>query len=363
MKNDISDITVIIPAYKPDGKLINTLSGLLAAGFDDIIVVDDGGGDEYARFFSRAEELGCTVLRHEVNRGKGAALKTAFSFFTENRMDHAGAVTADADGQHLPGDIAAVAARMKETGKVILGSRDFSDPQVPFKSRYGNRCSSLIFRLFIGMRINDTQTGLRAIPREYVCDVTEVKGDRYEYETRMLFLMKQKSIPYLEETISTVYIDDNSSSHFRPVLDSLRIYSMILAFAFSSLFCALADNLFYYICLRLISSPSTAPSAHIVSIVTARVLSSLINYTLNAKTVFNGKTDRRTMSRYFILAIAQIAVSAVLVWNVKTALHITSPEIQTLAKMLVDTVLFFISFRIQHNWVFRENSGKQPDSI
>ena len=355
MSDQLSDITVIIPSYKPDDKLLHTLNGILAAGFDDVIVVDDGGGSEYARFFSEAEKLGCTVLHHDVNRGKGAALKTAFSFFAEKRTNFAGAVTADADGQHLPGDIAAVAAKMKETGKVVLGSRDFSDPQVPAKSRFGNRSSSLIFRLFIGMKINDTQTGLRAIPREYVRDVMEVKGDRYEYETRMLFLMKQKSIPYLEETISTVYIDDNSSSHFRPVLDSLRIYSMILAFVFSSLFSALADNLFYYICLRLISSPSTAPSAHLASIVIARVLSSLINYTLNAKTVFNGKTDRRTMSRYFILAIAQITVSAVLVWNVKTALRITSPEIQTLVKMLVDTVLFFISFRIQHNWVFQEN--------
>ena len=355
MKNQFADITVIIPSYKPDDKLIHTLSGILAAGFNDVIVVDDGGGDEYARFFGEAEKLGCTVLHHEVNRGKGAALKTAFSFFAEKRTDYAGAVTADADGQHLPEDIAAVAARMRETGKVVLGSRDFSDPQVPFKSRYGNRCSALIFRLFIGMKINDTQTGLRAIPREYVHDVMEVKGDRYDYETRMLFLMKQKKIPYLEETISTVYIDDNSSSHFRPVLDSLRIYSMILAFAFSSLFSALADNLFYYICLRLISSPGTAPSAHIASTVIARVLSSLINYTLNAKTVFGGKMDRRTMLRYFILAIAQITVSADLVWHVKTVLQTTSPELQTLIKMLVDTVLFFISFRIQHNWVFQEN--------
>ena len=354
MSNHFSDVTVIIPSYKPDGKLIHTLNGIIAAGFHDIIVVDDGGGAKYARFFNEAEALGCTVLRHEVNRGKGAELKTAFSFFAENRADSAGAVTADADGQHLPEDIAAVADRMRETGKVVLGSRDFSDPQVPFKSRYGNRCSSLIFRLFIGMKINDTQTGLRAIPREYMRDIMEVKGDRYDYETRMLFHMKQKSIPYLEETISTVYIDDNSSSHFRPVLDSLRIYSMILAFAFSSLFSALADNLFYYIFLRLTST-------HITSIVAARILSSLLNYTLNAKTVFGGKTDGRTMSRYFILAIAQITVSADLVWHVKTALHITSPEIQTLAKMLVDTVLFFFSFRIQHNWVFQKNSDKTRD--
>lgn len=359
MANNFSDITVIIPSYKPDDKLIRTLNGILAAGFDDIVVVDDGGGGEYARFFSEAEKLGCTVLHHEVNRGKGAALKTAFSFFTEKRMGFAGAVTADADGQHLPEDIAAAAVRMKKTGKVILGSRDFSAPQVPQKSRYGNKCSSLIFRLFIGMKINDTQTGLRAIPRQFIPDVMKAKGDRYDYETRMLFLMKQKKIPYLEETISTVYIDDNSSSHFRPVLDSLRIYSMILAFAFSSLFSALADNLFYYICLRLISSPFTAPSAHIASIVTARVLSSLLNYTLNAKTVFGGKTDRRTLFRYFLLAVAQMTLSAVLIWIIKTALHITSPELQTIVKMLVDTVLFFFSFRIQHSWVFQESGRNE----
>ena len=362
MENNISDITVIIPSYKPDSKLINTLSGILASGFDDIIVVDDGGGNEYARYFSEAEKLGCTVLHHDVNRGKGAALKTAFSFFAENRTDHTGAVTADADGQHLPEDIAAVAARMKETAAVILGSRDFSAPQVPSKSRFGNRCSSLIFRLFIGMKINDTQTGLRAIPRQYVRDVMEVKGDRYDYETRMLFLIKQKNIPYLEETISTVYIDDNSSSHFRPILDSLRIYSMILAFAFSSLFSALADTLIYYLCLRLIGSALTEYSAHITSIIIARVLSSLMNYTLNAKTVFNGKTDRRTMFRYYTLAIAQMTVSAVLIWIVKAALHITSPELQTLAKMLVDTILFFFSFRIQHNWVFQESGEKEVRS-
>ena len=361
MANNFSDITVIIPSYKPDDKLINTLRGILAAGFDDIIVVDDGGGDEYASFFSEAEKLGCTVLRHDVNRGKGAALKTAFSFFAENRKDFAGAVTADADGQHLPEDIAAVAVQMRETGSVILGSRDFSDPKVPPRSRFGNKCSSFMFRLFIGMKINDTQTGLRAIPREYIHDVMEAKGDRYEYETRMLFLMKQKKIPYLEKTISTVYIDDNSSSHFRPVRDSLRIYSMILMFAFSSFSSALADDLFYYVCLRLIGTAFTESYAHVAAIVIARVLSSLINYTLNAKTVFGGKTGRSTLFRYIILAISQMSVSAVLIWLIKMALSIASPELQTVVKMVVDTALFFFSFRIQHSWVFRDNGKKEKD--
>lgn len=361
MESNFSDISVIIPSYKPDGKLINTLQGILAAGFGDIIVVDDGGGDEYAAFFDQAEKLGCTVLRHEVNRGKGAALKTAFSFFSENRSGFAGAVTADADGQHLPKDIAVVAEEMRETGKVILGSRDFSDPMVPKRSRYGNRFSSLLFRLFIGMKINDTQTGLRAVPSGYIPDLAQAKGDRYEYETRMLFLMKQKKIPYLEKTITTVYIDDNASSHFRPIRDSLRIYSMILLFVLSSISSALADSLFYYLCLRIIGAALAGPAAHAVSIVTARVLSSLLNYTINAKTVFGGRMGSRTMIRYIVLAVCQITVSGVLIWLIKTALGITSPELQTLVKMLVDTVLFFFSFRIQHGWVFRENRKSEKE--
>lgn len=355
MKNEFSDITVIIPSYKPDGKLTDTLRGILAAGFEDIIVVDDGGGEEYARFFSEAEELGCTVLRHEVNRGKGAALKTAFAFFAENRSEFAGAVTADADGQHLPQDIAAAAREMKDTGKVVIGSRDFSDPKVPPRSRFGNKCTSLMFRLFIGMKLSDTQSGLRAIPEKYIRDVAGAKGSRYEYETQMLFLMKQKSIPYLEKTISTVYIEDNSSSHFRPIRDSLRIYSMILMFVLSSLSSALADHLFYYLCLRLMIGLTMSEAyAHIASIVIARVLSSLLNYTLNAKAVFHSKADRRTMLRYIVLAVSQITVSAALIWLIKTALGITSPELQTVIKMVVDTVLFFFSFRIQCGWVFKE---------
>lgn len=362
MGTNFSDISVIVPSYKPDSKLINTLKGIFEAGFDDIIVVDDGGGDEYASFFDQAEKLGCTVLHHEVNRGKGAALKTAFSFFAENRSGFVGAVTADADGQHLPKDIAAVAEEMKQTESIILGSRDFSDPQVPKRSRYGNRCSSFLFRLFIGMKINDTQTGLRAIPGRYVPDIAQAKGDRYEYETRMLFLMKQKKIPYLEKTITTVYIDDNASSHFRPVRDSLRIYSMILLFVLSSVSSALADSLFYYLFLRLIGAALAEPVAHAVSIVAARILSSLLNYTINAKTVFGGKMGRRTMIRYIILAVSQITVSGVLIWLIRTALGVTSPELQTLIKMLVDTVLFFFSFRIQHGWVFGENrSGEKKD--
>ena len=361
MINKFSDITVIIPSYKPDSKLINTLTGIKAAGFDDIIVVDDGGGDEYFHFFGEAERIGCTVLHHEVNRGKGAALKTAFSYFAENRRDFAGAVTADADGQHLPEDIAAVALEMKEKGSVILGSRDFSDPHVPTRSRFGNRCTSLMFRLFIGMKITDTQTGLRAIPSQYIRDVMDAKGDRYEYETQMLFLMKQKKIPYVEKTISTVYIDDNASSHFRPVRDSLRIYSMILMFAFSSLASTAAENLLYLLSLLIVGTFLDKVYATVIFYVIARIMSSILNYTLNAKVVFNGKTNKQTLLRYMTLAVCLLITAVSLSGSIVWVFDVKNPIINTCIKICVDTALFFLSFRIQHSWVFGETSENKKE--
>ena len=118
----MKQVTVIIPAYKPDEKLISTLNDLTVAGFSDILVVDDGSGTEFAPIFDQVKEIpACTLLRHPVNRGKGAALKTAMTYFLDNRPEQAGVVTADADGQHLAKDIAAVSGAMAESGKVVLG--------------------------------------------------------------------------------------------------------------------------------------------------------------------------------------------------------------------------------------------------
>ncbi len=358
MTSKTDNITVIIPSYKPDEKLLSTIRGILAAGMNDIIVVDDGGGDEYAHIFSEAEKIdGCAVIRHNVNRGKGAALKTAFEYFLENRPDSAGVVTADADGQHLTDDIAAVASKMVESGGVVLGCRDFSASDVPARSKFGNRCTSFVFKIFFGMKISDTQTGLRAIPREYVKTLMGADGDRYEYETNMLILIKRSGIPYEEQTISTVYIDDNSSSHFRPIRDSIRIYSMMLKFVVSSFSSSVADVLIYYLILKIIGDGIDQFSANALSTFIARVCSSLLNYFLNLKTVFKGKSDKRTLARYAVLDVGLVITSAMLVWTVKSVLHIKIPELQSVVKAFIDTMLFFVSFRVQHGWVFKNSDN------
>lgn len=351
-------ISIIIPAYKPDEKLIQTLQSLVAAGFSDLLIVDDGSGQDYAPIFAAAEEMEqVTLLRHAVNRGKGAALKTALRFFLENRPDFIGAVTADADGQHTAKDIAAVAERLAESGHIVLGCRDFSGSDVPARSRFGNRFTSGTFRIFFGMKIADTQTGLRGYPRGAMEGLLSVEGERFEYETQMLFYISRQGLPLEQVKIQTVYIEENASSHFRPIIDSLRIYSLILKYLFSSVAASVIDALAFFLLkqfplIAIPMIPQTFPAAFL-----ARVLSSLANYFINAKAVFKGKTGGKTLLRYYLLAALQIAVSAAAVFLIEHLLMIQAAWLSTLIKVAVDTLLFFVSFRIQHKWVF--NNEKQ----
>ena len=352
-------ISVIIPAYQPDDTLLSTITELINNGFSDILVVDDGSSVQSENVFRQIEGIPqCTLLKHPENRGKGAALKTAMRYFMEKRPDKQCVVTADADGQHLVADIIAVSRAALASEKVILGTRDFSGSNVPSRSKMGNQITITVFRLFFGMKIRDTQTGLRAFPRKYIPHILEAKGNRYEYETNMLFQMNRHNIPYDQVNISTVYIDDNRSSHFRVVRDSVRIYGLILKYLLSSIAASVIDELAFYVlkkldCLTWIPIPLTYSASFL-----ARVISSLVNYSINAKVVFGENVNLRTIVRYYILAVLQIALSATLVFASEHILGISSPAFSTGIKMVIDTVLFFFSFRIQHKWVF----GKEQNT-
>ncbi len=359
MTESLEGVSVVIPAYKPDEKLLTLIDELTATGFSDIIVVDDGGGRDFAHIFENVEKRACcTVLTHELNRGKGAALRTALTYVDEARRDGRGLVTADADGQHLPEDIKACALKMIETGKVILGSRDFSDPSVPRRSRVGNRITSIVFRLFFGMKVTDTQTGLRAIPYRYVKDVLLAKGERYEYETNALLILKKRSIPFEEIKIETVYLDENKSSHFRAVRDSLRIYSMLLKYIAASLGSSLLDNILFLL-INLIFEIKGSILGTFIAYVTARTIAALVNYLINKNAVFGKEKGRHAILRYLAVAIPLMLISAAFVVWIGKSLDVINPYLKTVIKMIVDTILFFASFRIQHQWVFNSAEKKK----
>lgn len=215
---------IVIPAYEPDERLIGLLESLERSGSTRIVVTDDGSGPLYTPVFIRAGELGCVVVRHEHNLGKGAAIKTGIGKALREFGPGIGIITADADGQHLPQDIIRISdALTSYKDHLILGVRDFSGENVPFRCAFGNRITSTLFKFGTGIACSDTQTGLRGIPPRLVPLALSTEGDRYEYE--MNFLVEAvKTAPLVMIPIETVYENGNAGSHFRPVRDSLLIY-------------------------------------------------------------------------------------------------------------------------------------------
>ena len=354
---------MIIPSYQPDEKLIATLKGIYELGFDDVIVVNDGSDPDKQKYFDEAVSLGATVLVHPRNRGKGAALRTAFAWFIENRKDREGAVTADADGQHRPADILACAEKMLAEGdKLVLGVRDFSQPDVPKRSRTGNRITSLSFLIFCGLRISDTQTGLRAFPAAILPDMLKVDGDRYEYETNMLLSLKGYGIGHCEQKIETVYIEENKSSHFRPVRDSIRIYSLILKFVASSTLATVIDLGAFYLLQKFLAPvlPGLLGKADtIVCTAIARFISTLVNFVLNRRVVFKSELPvGRTLARYYALAIPVMLVSGGSVTLLRKLLGAGGAFIITCIKCVIDTTLYFVNFRVQRVWVFARGKAE-----
>ena len=215
----MDNLAILIPAYQPDGRLVRLVEAL-RGDFPRIVVVDDGS-TEGLQALDAVRGLVEVLLRHDVNRGKGAALRTGFAWIREHLPDVAGTVTADADGQHSPEDIRRVAeATVGRKGGLVLGVRAF-EGQVPFRSRFGNWWTRMLFRLLTGLSLRDTQSGLRGIPADMLERMLAMRGDRYEYETRMLADARHHAEPPLQIPIRTVYINGNRSSHYRPFRDTL----------------------------------------------------------------------------------------------------------------------------------------------
>jgi glycosyltransferase involved in cell wall biosynthesis len=356
MNGDFKKVTIVLPSLNPDEKLNKVVDGLLSAGFEDIVLVNDGSDEAHLEPFRQAAaHKEVTLLTHEVNKGKGRALKTAFSYVVDNRKQTAGVITVDGDNQHTVKDIRACAEKMLECkDKVILGCRDFTQDNVPWKSRVGNVSTSLVFRLFCGIKISDTQTGLRAIPYQYLPLMCEVEGERFEYETQMLFAIKKNHIGMEEVKIETVYLEDNASTHFDPIKDSLKIYKIIFKFMISSGTSFLIDYGIYSLLVFLIGGNFSRGLRLFIATFVARAVSSICNYTMNKKAVFKSKASvSRSLIRYYILCVFQTAASYGLVYLLSSLCRAGS-FLEIVLKLAVDIVLFIISFQIQHRWVFKE---------
>jgi len=348
-------VLVVIPALEPGPRFLELLQNLQTS-FDkqensnitaNILVIDDGSPAEYLPLFKQAQEqYNCTVLRHAVNLGKGRALKTAFNHYLNECTGYTGLVTADSDGQHSVHDIIKCINELSASDSLILGCRDFGRKNIPFRSLIGNRLTRSIFGFLCGIKVSDTQTGLRCIPDGLVKEMVTIPGERFEFEMNMLIECGNKKIKIKEVKIETIYLDNNRSSHFNPVLDSIRVYKTFVKYIISALSSFLLDIALFAVIVFV--TKEVLPAYILVSTVAARIISSFYNYMINKNIVFAGNRGRNTLLKYYGLAVSIMLASGALT----TFLFGISFLNEVGSKVLVDTVLFLCSYYVQKKWIF-----------
>ena len=306
------------------------------------------------------------MLRHDVNRGKGQALRTGIQYIRDH-TDLDGVITADADGQHTAPDTLKLAERLTADQKeLLLGSRDFSknNPNIPGRSRFGNRCTSAVFAALYGHWLPDTQTGLRAVNRACFDDLLAITGDRFEYEMNMLIYCATHKIEFVILPIETIYLEENKSSHFHPLRDSWRIYKLLLGSFFRYSAASVISFLVDYAVLSLLmfwvfkDKPDITllgiPFSFkaLVAAPIARLCSAPLNFWLNRSFVFRAGRDKGAVKRYFILALGCLIVTTLLFGFLDHYVH--ANVLHILLKIVIDVTMYMVNYRIQRAWVFKE---------
>lgn len=334
---------IVIPAYEPDEKLVKIVHDIKERIKGAIIIiVNDGSDSHYQSLFTIIKNKGTVLLEHSHNQGKGRALKTAFQYIQSVTTNHETViVTVDSDGQHVIQDIIKVANRTKaEQTKIVLGVRDFIG-KVPLRSKFGNQLTASLFNLVTGQKIKDTQTGLRGFPIQLLTFLLQIEGERFEYEFNILLSATQSHVEIAEEAIETVYIEDNKSSHFNPIKDSIKIYLPLLKFVSVSCLVSIVD-LLLFIMLVFITN-------HLLfAILIARIMSALVQFILNKKAVFQSQEQSiRSFLKYGVLVFGMLLLNY-LILNSLLTIGMTL----IVAKLITEVMLFLMSYKMQQQYVF-----------
>ncbi len=348
-------ITIVIPAYKPQLLLLSYIDALNEHLNSDILVVNDGSGEFYDDIFSAiSQKPNCTVMHHHQNRGKGAAIKTAVQYLIQHPGKSDGIITADADGQHSVEDVVRMSHRLCERrDDLVLGVRTFDDSNTPARSLLGNRIASTTMRLLYGIKLGDTQTGLRAVGKKHFAWLMTLAGNRYEYEMNMLVGTKNIGLPISTIPIKTLYFDNNSGSHFNTIKDGARVFAHLVKGLFkyigNSLITAAVDISVFTVLFYLTDDILSAVAGTTFAALIARILSSVVDFKLNRSTFASKSiTSKRAYFKYYTLWLLQLAVSTILV-NVT---NLAFGAAQALIKPVIDATLAVISYKVQLHWVF-----------
>lgn len=350
MKN--SEVALLIPAYQPSDRLQVLLEALAQQGasvFSRIVVVNDGSGKQFDPVFNTVSNSfpNLTVLEHGANLGKGAALKTGFNFILSTGNEDA-IVTADADGQHAPDDILAIAkTSVSNPNALILGVRKF-DPDIPLRSLLGNRITCFVMKLITGLEVSDTQTGLRAWPRKLASNALGIPINGYDFEMEALVRSPQviSKKDLILVPISTIYLDGNKSSHFNPLIDSMRIYFVFLRFCGAGLLTALVDNLIFITAYKINHDI-------LVSQVLSRFSGALFSFWMSRNVVFASQANWPfALTKFFSLVVLLGFISYGMIAFMTTQLGLGV----IISKLLAELLLFVGSFAVQREFIFNDRS-------
>jgi putative flippase GtrA len=333
---------ILIPAFQPEQSLISLVDGLLENQLLNILVIDDGSGECYQKVFANLPR-NVVLLTHEKNQGKGAAIKTGIRYLQDRNLNLP-VITVDADGQHLVSDVKKIYEQMLAAPEsLVLGVRQF-DHSVPWRSRFGNELSCKLFRCLYKYPIEDTQTGLRGIPVALQREYLQIPANRYEFESECLIFAVKEKVNIIQLPIETVYIENNRSSHFNPIVDSIKIYFVFFRYCLIALLSFVID-------ISIFSVIQITSKNILLSLIVARVISGGFNFYMNKYKVYRCHDKallQRQLLQYILLSLGVLGGSYVFIlglvhglgWNV------------IISKVIVDLFLFAMNFLVQKKYIF-----------
>jgi glycosyltransferase involved in cell wall biosynthesis len=220
----LSRACIVVPAFDAQrtlGPVVRALRGAMPELEARIIVVDDGSRDGTA---DEAERLGCVVVRHAENRGKGDALRSGFEAARARGWDIA--LTVDADGQHPADEARRVLFASDDPDALVLGVRDLGRDGAPRPNRFSNGISNFFLSRFAERPLRDTQCGLRRYPIAKTLALG-ARGRGYDFEAEVLLRAAWAGVPIVEEPVRVLYPEDRVT-HFHVVRDPWRIIRTVV---------------------------------------------------------------------------------------------------------------------------------------
>ncbi len=215
---EVIKMVVIIPAYEPDERLVKLVQEIKLKTDYDVVIINDGSSLNKQLLFSKVEEY-VEVMEHMHNLGKGRSIKTALKYIEDNYPDDIDIVVADADGKYKYDDIIKISKTIEiNENSLVIENRQFTS-NVIAKSKLGNIVKRCIFKCVSRVKLNDTQTRLRAFNSKMIPFLLKVPGDRNEYEMNVLLECAKQKINIIQVPVETIHIENNVSSYYRVIRD------------------------------------------------------------------------------------------------------------------------------------------------